>query len=84
MNPDLWDNQYVVAEQFGYFRIDPSVGDIVVLKNPFDNKKLIKRVTAKIKDYYFVEGDNKNASFDSRHFGFIHRENILSRVIKAI
>lgn len=32
-------------------------------------------------NYYFVQGDNRDASIDSRHFGLISEESILGRLI---
>ena len=53
------------------------------MHDPRDDKVLIKRIT-KIEDKsYFVQGDNKNASTDSRVFGMIRRSAIIGKVISA-
>lgn len=68
-----------------------SEGDVVVIKHPNDqNKQLLKRVIGvpgdKIEGVelglgeYYVLGDNKRKSEDSRHFGKIHRDQILGKV----
>ncbi len=56
-------------------------GDVIVLKDPRNNKLILKRIN-KIEDKkYFVLGDNKNESTDSRVFGYITRKNIIGKVI---
>lgn len=57
-----------------------NIGDIIVFTNP-NNKLSIKRITKIINDLYFVEGDNKLFSVDSRNFGAINKEKIVGKVI---
>ncbi|MBI3046647.1 MAG: S26 family signal peptidase [Candidatus Harrisonbacteria bacterium] len=80
MLPALKDSQYVIAEKFSQLFFNFRIGDVAIIKLA-GGKKIVKRITAKIGDNYFVEGDNKAYSADSRHFGFIPRSDILSRVI---
>jgi len=80
MAPNLKNGQYVVTEKLSQLFFDFQIGNMVIIKLA-SGKKIIKRITAKTGDNYFVEGDNKDYSIDSRHFGFIDKENILSNVI---
>ena len=53
----------------------PRVGDIVIAHH--EDREIIKRCTA-IKDgEYYLEGDNRRASTDSRVFGFVNQSAIL-------
>ena len=68
-----------------------SEGDVVVIQHPKDStKQILKRVIGIPGDRlegvelgsneYFVLGDNKGKSEDSRHFGKITRDQILGKV----
>ncbi|MEK7451052.1 MAG: nickel-type superoxide dismutase maturation protease [Patescibacteria group bacterium] len=78
MEPTLKQNQIVMVSSIPYFFKKPKVGDIVVLKR---QKYIIKRIAAIKKEQIFVIGDNKKESRDSRHFGWIEKDNILGKVI---
>ncbi len=80
MAPALKNGQQVIAEKFSYLFLNPEIGDIVILKNP-DNINIVKRITKKESDNYFVEGDNRGKSIDSRNFGPIEKNKILAKVI---
>lgn len=56
------------------------LGDIVLLQLP-NKEKMIKRITNITPEGYFVEGDNKNDSYDSRDFGIIPKEKMLGKII---
>lgn len=43
-----------------------------------ENDKIVSTYTFK-KDYYFMMGDNRNNSWDSRYFGFIPEEKIIGK-----
>lgn len=127
MYPTLDDQDYLIATKIDYRLNDPHRGDIVIMRDPFDNSKdFIKRVVGLpgeqilIKDgkvyinghlldepyirrdqpwtnnatwpqpgafnagqpytiprgEYFVMGDNRNASSDSRIFGPVERNRV--------
>lgn len=74
---------------------EPEVGDIVFFRLPNQKKVFVKRIVAgpgeeveyweKLRtlgdDEYFVLGDNREISLDSRGFGPIHREDIIGVLI---
>ena len=75
MEPSIREGDFVVA--FPFFR--PKTGNFVVFRQ--NDKLMLKRVMAvHEKGKYWVEGDNKKESKDSRHFGWIKRRQILGTV----
>ena len=58
---------------------NPKVGDIVVVKK--NGKEMIKRIQKVHDREYFVKGDNKLESTDSRNFGLIDKTQIIGKVI---
>lgn len=60
----------------------PKVGDIVVIKH--NNKEIIKRIQKINVREYFIEGDNKQSSTDSRSFGPIDKSKIIGKVILVV
>ena len=50
--------------------------DIVLLEHPKRQMILVKRVLFEDEGTFFVQGDNKNESTDSRHFGMVSRGQI--------
>ena len=55
------------------------VGDIVAIH--MNGRDIIKRVEKIRKSEYFVAGDNKKESTDSRKFGWIEKEKIIGKAI---
>ncbi len=125
MEPNFYDNEYLVVDEISYRFGDPRRGDVVVLRNPrnesdFFIKRIIglpgeriqvidghivvfnsqypqgmvldesgylaasvktsgsQTVTLKSNEYY-VLGDNRDSSLDSRYFGPIVRKEIVGR-----
>ena len=62
-------------------------GDVVILIPPYDKSIfVVKRITAIKTDRknnlkFFVEGDNKKVSFDSREYGWVSSNKIVAKVI---
>ena len=79
MLPAVKSGDYLIVENFTYKFREPKEGEIAVL-NKF-GRILVKRIVKKSEDGYFVEGDNKNFSTDSRNFGFVEKNYILGKVI---
>ncbi len=80
MEPTLSAGDTVLVNRLAYLLRNPQKGDIIAFYYPRGEKVLIKRII-KIEDKgYFIQGDNQNASIDSRHFGMIGRSNILGKV----
>jgi len=81
MSPALVDGQHVIGESLTYRFRDPEIGEMIILKCPDNEMNLIKRITKSDGGNYFVEGDNKNQSRDSRNFGLIQKNKILAKII---
>ena len=81
MDPTIKNNQLILASSIPFCFRKPKVGEVVVLKK---NKFIIKRITRINKDRFFVEGDNKKESTDSRNFGWISKSEIVGKMILKI
>ncbi|MBI4017632.1 MAG: nickel-type superoxide dismutase maturation protease [Candidatus Aenigmarchaeota archaeon] len=77
MEPTLREGQKILISKIG----TPKKGDIVVLKHPYKNINIVKRVAAANESGYLVEGDNTGESTDSRHYGTIGKENLVGKVL---
>jgi nickel-type superoxide dismutase maturation protease len=80
MQPQIKDGQSVLVSNIPYWFKTPQINDIVAFKD-HSNEFLIKRITKIQNEKYFIEGDNKEDSLDSRKFGFINRDKIIGEVI---
>lgn len=123
MEPNFYDQEYLIINEITYRFRDPSRGEIVVFKYPRDpSQYFIKRVvglpgetievtggnviiyntqhpnglvleeayleestTGKVRvtlgeNEYYVFGDNRDSSLDSRSFGPITRDDVIGRV----
>ncbi len=78
MEPDFEEGAYIfVARTAG--ELEP--GDVVVLRHPSKEMKLVKRIARITGQRYYVIGDNHLVSEDSRSFGSVPRDNILGKVV---
>lgn len=86
MEPTLLDGKSVLISGVPFLFTKPKVGDIIAFKT---NRKIyIKRIAKKNSsadgEKYFVKGDNKRDSVDSKNFGWIDRKEIIGKVIGKI
>lgn len=81
MEPTYRSGDILLVSSILYVFRNPKVSDIVVVKDPRDLRPVLKRITQIKDNSYFVVGDNKHESTDSRHFGFIHKKRIVGKVI---
>jgi len=79
MEPVIKSGEVVLVSSIFYWFKNPKIGDIVALKDT--GKILIKRITDISEGKYFLEGDNRKDSLDSRKFGLIAKQKILGKVI---
>lgn len=86
MEPNFKSGDYVIVNKLAYVLGNPAKGDVVILKHPREkNKFLIKRISLVTNsDEYYVVGDNKNFSQDSRHFGSVRKDLIIGKVLIRI
>ena len=98
MEPTITSGQEVLVSSVPYYFSPPQRHDLVVLRHPLDHLIIIKRITSLPgeqailpagtvrlqSDEYIVLGDNPQDSSDSRHFGPIHRNQILGKVITIL
>ena len=80
MYPTIQNKQKLLVVK--YVIKSPQVNDIVVCKHPVTEVLLIKRIKKHNKNLYWVEGDNKEESTDSRDFGWIEKKYILGHVVQ--
>lgn len=96
MLPTLQDEQIIFVNKMAYWKNAPQNGDIVIVREPIDNILVVKRIVGTPgtaitiedktfilkEDEYYIEGDNRDNSIDSRAYGPIRSERIIGKVIK--
>ena len=70
-----WRQKYVIRWA------QPKVGEVVIFYTP-TGELAVKRCTALTeRDSFYAEGDNSNASYDSRSYGAVPVDNIIGKVL---
>ena len=82
MKPTIADGEKVLVDAAAAIE----VGDIVVAKHPVEQRgEIVKRVERiNERGHYFLVGDNKQDSNDSRHFGAVTGEYIKGKVVARL
>lgn len=78
MLPALKPGQKVLCFNWSYLFCKPKVGNIVAVK--LKERKIIKRLSKVGREGFFLEGDNKEESHDSRNFGPVKRSQIIGKI----
>ncbi len=82
MFPTLKPGQNVLCFTWAYIFGRPKIGDIVVIRK--NGKNMVKRIQ-KVQDRkYFVQGDNRKESTDSRNFGLVGKPEIVGKVVLVV
>lgn len=79
MAPALSSGQDVLVLKW-FYRI--KADDLIVFKR--DGRALLKRVEKIRNELFYVRGDNKEASTDSRRFGPILKSDVVGKVILIV
>lgn len=79
MEPAYQPGQFLVVSSVPYRVSRPQIGDTVIISK--DLRTLVKRIVGAEDNRYWVEGDNKSSSVDSRAYGTIPRDQIIAKVI---
>lgn len=78
----LKENQSVLVSSLPFIFFKPRIRDVVIFK--FNNKFYIKRIMKKKGDKYFLRGDNRRDSLDSKKIGWVDKKDIIGKVIFKI
>ncbi|MBI2041259.1 MAG: S26 family signal peptidase [DPANN group archaeon] len=79
MLPNFKEGDYALVSKI-YFSL--KAGDVIVFEK--NNVAMIKRIEKVEDGKYFVEGDNKPESEDSRQFGPVGRKHVVGKVFARI
>lgn len=74
MEPNYHDGQWLVVNKMSRSK----AGDVVVLK--YGNMVLLKRIIRLEENGFWVEGDNKDFSTDSREFGAVPKGAVVGKL----
>ncbi len=96
MEPTFENGDYLIVDEFSYYLRSPEKNEVIIFHYPLDQSKyFIKRVvglpgetmdvngkkTVLKAGEYFVEGDNRKASSDSRVWGPVPQKLIVGRAL---
>ena len=79
MFPTLSPGEKIITASVLFSKL--KIQDIVICCDPRTQLPLVKRISTIKNNTYFVIGDNKKKSTDSRVFGWLQKKDILAKVI---
>ncbi len=79
MTPFLKDGDLIIISYVPFLFKKPKIKDVVAIS--YNKKIIIKRIKQIQENKYFIEGDNKKDSLDSRSFGYVLSKDILGKFI---
>jgi signal peptidase I len=82
MQPTYRENDNVIVSSLPLLFTKPKKGDVVVFEK--FSKYYVKRIKSIKNGKYFIVGDNKKDSQDSRRFGSVNPSQIKGKVIRKI
>ena len=80
MEPYIREKDTIIISKIPYLFKSPKINDIVAFQGK-ENNTMVKRIKYIKNNKFFLLGDNKSDSLDSRNFGSISREQILGKLI---
>ncbi len=82
MSPNFSQDDSVLVSSIAFLFAHPRKGDVVVFEKY--NRLYVKRIGEKTNEKYFLIGDNKKDSFDSKRFGSVSKKQIKGKVLFKI
>lgn len=87
MQPTLKTGDIIIVDTWAYRSANAKQDEVILFKKSIQNKRIyVKRIektkfnSTSNQTSYFVVGDNKKRSSDSRHFGWVAHSNVIGKV----
>ena len=84
MLPTVGAGDYVLVSRITYSLRKPKVGELVVSRHPKRRMFIIKRISGISGSGYYLMGDNKDFSEDSRKFGPVDKKLFVGKVFAVV
>lgn len=81
MEPLFKQNATVLASKIPYFFSRPKITDVILFKQKTTQEVFLKRIEKIKNDQFYVVGDNRNDSLDSKQLGWIEKKDIMGKVL---